>query len=244
VRQVVESVARATKRACARYGVFARLIAVGMRAHAPERNAAMLREAAEADNCGLLAAADLAGPEADNPDPAVQGVFFEEARRLGLGLTLHCGELPDSADAIRRCIERVAPDRIAHGSGAAADEALCRLLADRSIRLDLCPTSNIQAGLYKDYADFPVATLFRRGVSVSISTDSPVISGLSLSEEYCRTASAGRLGPAELWAINLSSLDSIFAEEVVKRALKEEFRAWARGVSEFGCSAPSESVRP
>ncbi|MDR2771269.1 MAG: adenosine deaminase family protein [Clostridiales Family XIII bacterium] len=233
VRRVVESVARATKRACARYGILARLIVVGMRAHAPEKNAAMLREAAEADTLGLLVAADLAGPEADNPDPAVQKPFFDTARRLGLGLTLHCGELPGSADAIRRCVERIAPDRIAHGSGAAEDEALCRLLAERGIRLDLCPTSNIQAGLYRDYADFPVATLFRRGVPVSISTDSPVISGLSLSEEYHRTASAGQLGLADLWAINLSSLDNIFAEDSVKCALKEEFRAWARGVSEL-----------
>ncbi|MDR2296098.1 MAG: adenosine deaminase family protein [Clostridiales Family XIII bacterium] len=235
VRRVVESVARATKRACARYGVLARLIVVGMRFCAPEENVAMLRQAAEADAQGLLAAADLAGPEAAHPDPAVQQPFFDAARRLGLGLTLHCGELPDSADAIRRCVLRIAPDRIAHGSGAAADEALCALLAERGIRLDLCPTSNIQAGLYKDYADFPIATLFRRGVPLSISTDSPVISGLTLSEEYHGTALAGRLGPAELWAINLSSLDDIFAEDAVKRALKDEFRAWARGVPELDC---------
>jgi adenosine deaminase len=232
VRQVAESVARAVKRASARYGICARLIVVGMRAHAPQENVAMLREAAEADACGLLAAVDLAGPEAAHPDPAVQLPFFEEARRLGLGVTLHCGELPGSADAIRRCVESIAPDRIAHGSGAAEDEALCRLLRERNIRLDLCPASNIQAGLYKDYADFPVAALCRRGVPVSISTDSPVISGLSLSEEYHRT-SAGGLGPAELWAINLASLDSIFAEDAVKRALKKEFCAWARGISEL-----------
>ena len=111
------------------------------------------------------------------------------------------------------------------------------LLAERGIRLDLCPTSNIQAGLYKDYADFPVATLFRRGVPLSISTDSPVISGLTLSEEYHRTALAGRLGPAELWDINLSSLDDIFAEDAVKQALRKEFCAWARGVSELCRSA-------
>jgi adenosine deaminase len=233
VRQVVESVARAAKRACARYGVSARLIVVGMRFHTPEENLAMLRQAAEADACGLLAAVDVAGPEAADPDPAVQAPFFDAARRLGLGVTLHCGELPGSADAIRRCVERLSPDRIAHGSGAAADEALCRLLRERNIRLDLCPTSNIQAGLYEDYAAFPLATLFRRGVPLSLSTDSPVISGRALSEEYAETARAGGLSPAELWAINLDALDGIFAEDALKRVLKEEFRAWARGVSEL-----------
>jgi adenosine deaminase len=232
VRRVVESVARATRRACARYGICARLIVVGMRSHTPQENLDMLRQAAEADACGLLAAVDLAGPEAADPDPNAQQPFFDAARRLGLGISLHCGELPGSADAIRRCALLVAPDRIAHGSGAAEDAALCRLLRERDIQLDLCPTSNIQAGLYADYADFPIATLHSRGVPLSISTDSPVISGLSLSEEYHRTALAGRLDPARLWAINLASLDRIFAEDAVKRALKDEFRAWARGVFE------------
>jgi adenosine deaminase len=233
VRRVVESVARAAKRACARYGTRARLIVVGMRSDTPETNVAMLREAAEADACGLLAAADLAGPEEAHPDPSAQLAFFAEARRLGLGVTLHCGELPGSADAIRRCVERIGPDRIAHGSGAADDECLCRLLAERDIGLDLCPTSNIQAGLYADHADFPAAALYRRGVPVSISTDSPVISGFTLSEEYCLTARAGLLGPADLWKINLDSVDRIFADEAVKRALRAEFQSWARGVPEL-----------
>jgi adenosine deaminase len=237
VRQVIESVARATKRAAARYDITARLIIVGMRAHAPAANIAMLRQAMEASADGLIVAADLAGPEAANPDPSVQKPFFEEARRLGLGVTLHCGELPGSADAIKRSVLQIAPNRIAHGSGAADDEALCRLLREQNIGLDLCPTSNIQAGLYADYADFPVATLYERGVPVSVSTDSPVVSGLSLSEEYHRVALAGRLTPAELWRINLASVDRIFAEETVKRSLREEFRAWARGVVEL-CDSP------
>jgi adenosine deaminase len=233
VERVVRSVAGAAKRASARYDIDTRLIVVGMRAHSPETNIAVLRSAKEVDADGMISAADLAGPEAADPDPTPQKPFFDEARKLGLGVTLHCGELPKSADSIRRCLELIAPDRIAHGGGAADDEGLCRLLAERGVQLDLCPTSNIQAGLYKDYAEFPAATLRRRGVPISISTDSPVVSGLSLSEEYHRMARAGRLSAAELWKINLDSLDHIFAEQSVKSALKAEFRAWAAGIAEL-----------
>ncbi|MDR3294651.1 MAG: adenosine deaminase [Clostridiales Family XIII bacterium] len=234
LREAVESVLRAKNRECRRSGIRAGLILVGMRGETPEANVDMLRQAAAVRTAGDgLAAVDLAGREEANPDPAVQKPFFDEARRLGFGVTLHCGELPGSAGAVRRAVETVAPDRIAHGSGAAADLALCRLLRERGIQLDLCPNSNIQAGLYRDFSDFPLAELYHRGVPVSISTDSPVISGLSLSEEYYRLALAGGLTPAELWQVNLRAVARIFAPEAVKRELTESFLAWARGISEL-----------
>jgi adenosine deaminase len=237
VRSVVESVAGAARRGAARYDIRTRLIVVGMRAHSPKSNIAMLRSATEADSYGMIGAADLAGPEAADPDPASQKPFFDEARRLGLGVTLHCGELPNSAGAIRRCVELIEPDRIAHGGGAADDEGLCRLLTERGIQLDLCPTSNIQAGIYRDYAEFPAAALYERGVPISISTDSPVVSGLTLSEEYHRMALYGGLSPADIWRINLSSADRVFADDSAKTALREELLSWAEGVPEL-CEAP------
>jgi hypothetical protein len=46
-------------------------------------------------------------------------------------------------------------------------------------------------------------------------------------------ARAGRLSPADLWKINLVSLDRIFADESVKSELREEFLSWAKGVPEL-----------
>jgi adenosine deaminase len=60
-----------------------------------------------------------------------------------------------------------------------------------------------------------------------------VVSGISLSEEYHRLALAGRLSAAELWEINLASLDHIFADDSVKRKLREEFEAWVRDIAEL-----------
>jgi adenosine deaminase len=233
VRQAAGCVMRAAARASRKTGGEARLIAVARRADSPDDNRDMLRQVA-AENTGLVTGVDLAGPEEAQPDPSAQNVFFDEARRLGLFVTLHSGELPGGAQLLRRAVESVGPARVAHGSCAAAAPELCRLLSERDIQLDLCPTSNIQAGLYRDYADFPLAALFERGVPVSVSTDSPVISGRTLSEEYFQIALAGRLSPADLWRINLRSLEHIFAPEPVKRKLRAEFAAWARAVPELG----------
>ncbi|MDR1571425.1 MAG: hypothetical protein LBS32_02760 [Clostridiales Family XIII bacterium] len=233
LRQALESVVAAKKRHCRRTGLRASLIAVGMRGEKPEANIGMLRQIAEAGLAGEIAAVDLAGNEADSPDPMLHAGFFAEARRMGLGVTLHCGELPGSAAAVRAAVESIRPDRVAHGAPAACDRGLCRLLRDSGIQLDLCPTSNIQAGLYSGYRAFPLMALRGMGVPVSISTDSPVISGLSLSEEYFMMSSLGGVAPAELWAINLASLEHIFAPESVKAGLRAEFAEWARGVGEL-----------
>jgi adenosine deaminase len=227
VGQAAAAVMRTGRRAGARAGVEVRFIAVGMRGDSPAANIDMLRQALAADVDGVLAAADLAGNEREWPDPARHLAFFEEARRMGLSVTFHCGELPGSAGMLARAAERLAPDRIAHGAPAVQDAGLCRFLAGKGIQLDLCPTSNIQAGLYRSYMEFPLKALHERGVPLSISTDSPVISGRTLSEEYCAIAENCQMPFRALWQINLASIERIFAPEEVKRRLRDEFRQWA-----------------
>ena len=80
--------------------------------------------------------------------------------------------------------------RVAHGVTAIEDPALLDLLRARDVTLDLCPTSNVQAGIVPSLAEHPLAALHRAGVSVTISTDDRTVTGISLSEELARTADA------------------------------------------------------
>ncbi|HHY52540.1 MAG TPA: hypothetical protein GX499_04765, partial [Clostridiales bacterium] len=155
VRQVVEAVLEESAAASRQTGVIVRLIAVGMRTHSLEHNLRMLDEIAPFAGRGL-AAVDFAGPEAEAPDALEQEAFFFRARELGFEITLHCGELPDSAPRLAEQIRRLRPKRVAHGAGAAEDLALCALLREQDVMLDLCPTSNLQAGLYPDYQSYPL----------------------------------------------------------------------------------------
>jgi adenosine deaminase len=249
IEQVVKYVLSAGEDAARKTGMIVKFIVVGMRNESPETNIDMLRQAVAADANSALAAVDLAGDERENPDPMRQAAFFAEARRHGLYVTFHCGESLGGAGAhggeslggagahggeslggtgiLRRAVDELRPDRVAHGAIAAQDEELCRMLAERGVQLDLCPTSNIQAGLYSEYKDFPLKILWDRGVPVSVSTDSPVISGKTLSEEYFELAASGQVTPYELWRINLNAIEHIFAPESIKQKLRDEFTAWA-----------------
>ncbi|HEY6014208.1 MAG TPA: hypothetical protein VIU37_09375, partial [Candidatus Limnocylindrales bacterium] len=150
----------------------------------------------------------------------------------GLRLTVHAGEWGGAAQ-VRRALA-VEPERIAHGPGTIDDPRLCAELAARDVTLDLCPTSNWQAGLVPTIASHPLARLHRAGVPVTLSTDDRTVSDVTLSEEYRRAVREIGLTLAELWAIDRHALDVAFADEADLVLLREAFDAWAAGVPELG----------
>ena len=91
--------------------------------------------------------------------------------------------------------------------------------------LDLCPTSNWQAGIVPSLAAHPLARLHRAGVPVTLSTDDTTVCDLTLSEEYVRAVETIGLTLAELWAIDRHALDVAFADEAVLAPLRTAFAA-------------------
>ena len=127
---------------------------------------------------------DLAGYEASHPDPTVHaaGIRGGPSRRPGHHRA-HAVSCSTTVPLVRRALE-LRPDRIAHGASAAADPRLMAALIERGITLDLCPTSNVQAGTVATFAEHPLPALLRAGVPVTINTDDTTISDITLSEEW------------------------------------------------------------
>ena len=119
---------------------------------------------------------------------------FEAARDGGLRITLHAGEWGGAAQ-VRRALA-MDPERIAHGPGTIDDPALCAELTARGVTLDLCPTSNVQAGIVPGLAAHPLARLHRAGVPVTLSTDDTTVSDITLSEEYANAVDGHRADAA------------------------------------------------
>jgi adenosine deaminase len=187
----------------------ARLIATALRSHDPADNVTLAETAAGFRDEGLVGF-DLAGPEEAFPDPLAHGRAFAAARAGGLRITVHAGEW-GGAGQVRRALA-VDPARIAHGPGAIDDPDLCRELIARGVTLDLCPTSNVQAGIVPSLEAHPLARLHRLGVPVTLSTDDSTVSDISLSDEYERALARIGLTVEELWAIDRGALDVAFAD--------------------------------
>lgn len=226
----IAAVIRGASGAATRTGTTVRFIATALRSHDPAANVELAETAARFIDDGLTGF-DLAGPEEAFPDPLLHRRAFEAARAGGLRITLHAGEWGGAAQ-VRRALA-LDPERIAHGPGAIDDPELCRELIARRVTLDLCPTSNAQAGIVPSIAAHPLARLARAGVPVTLSTDDTTVSDLSLSDESERAVGLIGLTLPELWTIDRRALDVAFADEPTLAPLRAEFDAWTAGIPEL-----------
>lgn len=198
------------------------LVVTAMRSHPPGANVELAQRAAAFGP--PVVGFDLAGPEADYPAPP-HAAAFRAAAAAGLGLTAHAGETPGT-DRIWEVLE-FGITRVAHGATAIDDPHLVETLRERGITLDLCPTSNVQAGIVTDLAAHPVARLHRAGVSVTLSTDDRTVSQTTLSSELAKTALATGLTAEELAEIAINGFRRGFSSPMELAARRADAaRAW------------------
>jgi len=102
-------------------------------------------------------------------------------------------------------------------------------LKARSVTLDLCPTSNVQANTHASLAEHSLARLARAGVPVTLSTDDRTVSDLTLVREYENASREMGLSPRELWAMNMHALRVAFLhyDESLRAQLITEFEDFA-----------------
>jgi adenosine deaminase len=224
VRDVIEAVAAGVAEAAGMAPTIG-LIVTAMRSHPPAANAELARVAG--DFGAPLVGFDLAGPEEVWPAPP-QAIAFAIAAEAGLALTSHAGEVP-GASRVREVLD-FGVTRVAHGVTAAGDPVLLDELRRRDVTLDLCPTSNVQAGIVADLEAHPIGALHRAGVSVTISTDDLTVTGTTLSDEMARVAAAQPLTRGELAEIALNAYARAFwpalALEPLRRAAREAWGTW------------------
>lgn len=231
VRDVIGAVADGVAEAAARLGPrtpFIGLIVTAMRSHPPAANVELAHTAAAFGP--PVVGFDLAGPEAAYPAPPHAAAFLAAASG-GLALTAHAGEVP-GPERIREVLA-FGVRRIAHGVTAAEDPEVLAMVRDRDVTLDLCPTSNVQAGIVADLATHPLAALHRAGVSVTLSTDDRTVSNTTLTEEMAGAAIALRLTAGELAAIAVNAFRRAFGpRSVLDPMMRTAELAWSAWVAE------------
>ncbi|MDW6062095.1 adenosine deaminase [Streptomyces sp. FXJ1.4098] len=136
---------------------------------------------------------DIAGAEAGYP-PTRHLDAFEYLKRENNHFTIHAGEafgLPSIWQALQWC----GADRLGHGvriiddievadDGSVTLGRLASYVRDKRIPLELCPTSNLQTGAARSYAEHPIGLLRRLQFRATVNTDNRLMSGTSMSDEF------------------------------------------------------------
>jgi aminodeoxyfutalosine deaminase len=123
----------------------------------------------------------LAGTEAGYP-PEPFEPWFNRARAAGLHSAPHAGETA-GPESVWGALRALGAERIGHGVRSVEDRSLLEYLVEQRIPLEVCPTSNVQLGVYPSLGEHPLRELLAAGAVVTVNTDTPAIFGTTLTDE-------------------------------------------------------------
>jgi len=179
---------------------------------------------------------DIAGPE-DGFPPTNQLETFEYLRKENAHFTIHAGEaygLPSIWEAIQIC----GAERLGHGVRIIDDidfssitpklGGLASYVRDRRIPLELCPTSNLQTGAAKTYAEHPIGTLAKLRFRVTLNTDNRLMSNTSMTNEMTQCVKSFDWKFADLQRVTVNALKSSFIPfeerlEIIEKIVKPAY---------------------
>ncbi len=172
---------------------------------------------------------DLAGPEAGHPAHDHRNALAM-AREAGLRVTIHAGE-GDGVESIADALACGA-ERIGHGVRIIEDTtvrdgrivsmgAVAGEIHERRIPLELCPTSNLDTGIYASPAEHPFGLLYRAGFAVTLNTDNRLMSATTMSREFALVSEFCGINRDDLHAITRTAAGSAFCTDTERASLLE-----------------------
>jgi len=201
------------------FGVEGGVIVTALRDMPPAQNLSLAQVAGRFVSEGVIGF-DLAGDEAGHP-PILHEDAFRMARALGLNLTIHAGEAA-GPESVRQAISMGAR-RLGHGVRAQEDAEVLATIREQGIQLDMAPTSNAQTKAVQRLQDHPLRRFYESSIKVTISTDSPTVSAVTMTHEFQAAVQVLGCSREQVWAMNLQALDGGFADEVTRTRLRHEF---------------------
>lgn len=210
---IIHAALRGMDRAVLEYGVKAGLIFCLAREFKPELNEIIVDKAIKYRRRGVVGI-DLAGTERDAMEQKPQGMakyrgLYERARAAGLKTTVHTGETAGTgSDGVGLVVEELQPQRIGHGIRAAQDDAVMRLLQQRDVTLEICPSSNLHTRAVESLSELRdiLQRFWDRGVKFTINTDGPYLLNTNMRRE-----------------VDLLRLNRVLTDDQIEQAFR-----WAR----------------
>ena len=168
---------------------------------------------------GGVVALDLAGAEASYPTSKYKSLFAK-AKEYGIPFTIHAGEAA-GAESVKNAIEFGA-NRIGHGDRAYENASVVEELKNKSIPLEMCPSSTRLTHALEDMSKYPFMDFLEQGLKVTLNTDDMGIERTNIEKEFDYMEKNFNLTYEQEKIILLNSVEAAFTTDEVKAKLKKE----------------------
>jgi len=213
---VMDWVIQGTKQAELDFGIKTRLI-VSLNRHESINVAAQVSYLALERKKEGIVGLDLAGDEYGySADPFIE--LFDHARQNGLHLTIHAGEW-NTGENVAQAIEQLGAERIGHGIRVLDSPRAVNIAKQKGTPFEVCATSNYQSGAVSAIEAHPMKNMLKLGLNVTINTDDPSISNITLSDEYRLACEDLGLSIASLRQMVIAAANSAFLPEDERQEL-------------------------
>ncbi|XP_041468981.1 adenosine deaminase-like [Lytechinus variegatus] len=220
-RDVVMAVNDGMRRGCRQFNVKGRTLLCLIRP-CPEFSHEMVELSHEFLN-DTVVGIDMAGDE-DAPCTKEHIDAFKLAADLGLHRTVHAGEL-GPAENVRFAVEELGAERIGHGYQIYQDLDVYKMIRDRFVHLELCPTSSIYTGACKGRLSDHIAKRFEKdGFNIGINTDDPTLLSNTMESEFELAKRYFDFNDGQLKNMTMNAARASFLPESEKTHLIQELQ--------------------
>ena len=201
------------------FDIVGRIIITAVR-HFGAEAAERVAKQAHQDKMPCTTGFGLGGDEARFPPKLFQKAY-QIAADAGLACTVHAGEF-SSAEGMVEAMNYLPISRIGHGVNCIYSPETMAMVKDQGIALELCPTSNIFLGLFKNMTEHPLPRFYEAGMLISISSDDPPFMSTTIDQEYQRVQQAYQYSDEVMNHITTMAIKSAFVDEQTKKELLEK----------------------
>ena len=215
-REHLAAIQQAIDDAKEQFNIVGRIINTAVRHFGVEACERVARQAG-IDKFPCVTGFGLGGDEAKFP-PKLFTRAYQIAADAGLECTVHAGEF-DSARGMVEAMEHLPIKRIGHGVNVIHSPETMAMVKDKGIALEVCPTSNIFLGLFKDMNSHPFPRLYDAGIKISISSDDPPFMSTTLAQEYQRVQESYQYSDKVMNDITKMAIEAAFVDEKTRTEL-------------------------
>ena len=218
VEEIIESVIDGIKAAEEKYDIKGNLILSCMRHMSVEEAFEVVEKGKKFLGKGVVAI-DLAGSEgAGFCEKFIEPIAL--ARKYGYRVTIHAGETGIGKNVLE-AVELLGAERIGHGIFIRDCAEAYKIVKEKGITLEVCPTSNVQTKAVNSLSEHPVCEFHRDGIKVTVNTDNRTVSDTDMTNECSLVFNKFNITEEDYRQIYYNSIEASFADIETKEKLKK-----------------------